>query len=58
MGVKVRERPKGSGVWWVFIDYQNKRKAKKIGRDKRVARDVAKKDRSAAYTWRFFRRQF
>ncbi len=43
MGVKVRERPKGSGVSWVFIDYQNKRKAKKIGRDKRVACEVADK---------------
>ncbi len=43
MGVKVRERPKGSGTWWVFIDHQSKRKAKKIGRDKRLALDVAKK---------------
>jgi integrase len=31
MGVKVRERPEGSGVYWVFIDHQGKRKAKKIG---------------------------
>ena len=31
MGVKVRERPKGSGVYWVFIDHQGKRKAKKVG---------------------------
>lgn len=43
MGVKVRERPKGSGVWWIFIDHQGKRKAKKIGKDKKLARDVAKK---------------
>ena len=43
MGVKVRERPKGSGDWWVFIDHQGDRKAKKIGRDKRLAIDVAKK---------------
>ena len=43
MGVKVRERPKGSGDWWVFIDHQGDRKAKKIGRDKRLAVDVAKK---------------
>jgi integrase len=43
MGVKVRERPKGSGDWWVFIDYQGERKAKKIGRDKRLAIEVAKK---------------
>jgi len=43
MGVKVRERPKGSGIWWIFIDHQGKRKAKKIGKDKRQATVVAKK---------------
>jgi integrase len=31
MGVKVRERPKGSGEWWIFIDHKGKRKAKKVG---------------------------
>ncbi len=31
MGVKVRERPKGSGVWWVFIDHHEIRKAKRCG---------------------------
>lgn len=43
MAVKIRERPKGSGIWWILIDHQGKRKAKKIGRDKRLAREVAKK---------------
>lgn len=43
MGVKVREKPKGSGVYWLFINHNGKRKAKKIGKDKRLARDVAKK---------------
>jgi integrase len=43
MGVKVRERPEGSGVWWVFIDHQGKRKAKKIGEDKELALEFAKK---------------
>jgi integrase len=43
MGVKVREKPKNSGIWWIFIDHQGRRKAKKIGRDKRVALEVAKK---------------
>lgn len=42
MGVKVREKPKNSGNWWVFIDHQGRRKAKKIGRDKRTAIAVAK----------------
>jgi integrase len=43
MGVKVRERPRGSGIWWIFIDHQGTRKAKKVGRDKRTASEAAKK---------------
>ncbi|MDM8535992.1 tyrosine-type recombinase/integrase [Desulfobacterales bacterium HSG17] len=43
MGVKVREKKKDSGEWWVFIDHKGKRKAKKIGNNKRVALEVAKK---------------
>ena len=43
MGVKVREKKKGSGVWWIFIDHQGRRKAKKVGRDKKVAENIAKK---------------
>jgi integrase len=31
MGVKVREKVKGSGEWWVFINHQGKRKSKKVG---------------------------
>ena len=43
MAVKINQRPKGSGIWWVFINHQGKRKAKKIGRDKRLAQEVARK---------------
>jgi len=43
MGVKVKERPKGSGIWWVFIHHRGKRRAKKIGKDKRLAREIAMK---------------
>ena len=43
MGVKVRERPKGSGTFWVFIDHQGRRKAKKIGPDRKLAVEVARK---------------
>lgn len=43
MGVKVREKPKGSGEWWIFIEHQTKRKAKKIGKDRGLANEVAKK---------------
>jgi integrase len=42
MGVKVREPPEGSGIWWIFIDHQGKRKAKKIG-NKKLAYEVARK---------------
>ena len=42
MAVKVRERPKGSGVWWIYIDHQGRRKAKKIGKEK-LAHEVAEK---------------
>ena len=43
MGVKIRERPIGSGIWWVFINHHSQRKAKKIGKDEKLAREVAKK---------------
>ena len=43
MGAKVREKIKGSGDWWILINYNGKRKAKRIGKDKRVALEVAKK---------------
>jgi Site-specific recombinase XerD len=41
MGVKLKE--KTPGEWWIFINHNGKRKAKKIGRDKRLAQEVAKK---------------
>jgi integrase len=42
MGVKIREKPKGSGVWWLFIHHEGKRKSLKIG-DKRQANAKAMK---------------
>lgn len=44
MGVKVREKVKGSGEWWIFINHQGKRRSKKIG-DKRTTNKVAKEIR-------------
>lgn len=41
MSVIVREKNKGE--WWVFISHHGKRKSKKIGNDKRLAFEVAKK---------------
>ena len=28
MGVKVREKVQGSGIWWVFINHQGDRESK------------------------------
>jgi integrase len=42
MGVKVREKVKNSGEWWVFINHKGKRRSKKIG-DKRAANAVKRK---------------
>jgi integrase len=47
MGVKIREKPKGSGQWWIFISHNGKRKAKKVGRDREQAERVATKAEAA-----------
>src|SRR6478672_9546680 len=43
MAVKVRERPAGSGKWWVFTDWKGKRSARFIPQGKRAAQEVAKR---------------
>jgi len=43
MAVKVRERPSGSGKWWVFTDWKGKRSARLIPQGKRAADQVAAK---------------
>lgn len=40
MGVTVREKPSGSGVWWVFVNHKNQRTSKRVGSEK-AARKVA-----------------
>ncbi len=40
MGVKVREKVKGSGVWWIFVAHDGKRFSKRVG-DKKTANKVA-----------------
>jgi integrase len=42
MGVRVREKPPGSGNWYVYINHQGKRKAKRVG-DRKAALEVARK---------------
>ncbi|MGD8991343.1 MAG: site-specific integrase [Desulfobacterales bacterium] len=46
MGVKVREKPPGSGIFWVFINHNSRRKSKKIGMDEDLANEVAEKIRA------------
>ncbi len=43
MGVKLREKPKGSGIWWIFITHQGKRKSKRIGQNLGMAQEAAEK---------------
>ncbi len=42
MGVKVREKVKGSGAWWVFISHGGRRTSRKVGSEK-AALEVARK---------------
>ena len=42
MGVTVREKVEGSGVYWVFIHYKGKRVSRKVGSE-RAANDAAAK---------------
>ncbi len=43
MGVQVRQKPIESGVYWIFINHNGKRKSKKIGTDEKLAKEVAEK---------------
>lgn len=43
MGVTIREKPPGSGKWWIFISHHGKRRSKKVGsraRALKVAEDT------------------
>jgi hypothetical protein len=42
MAVMVREKISGSGIWWVFIHHDGKRRSKKIG-DKKKALELAER---------------
>jgi integrase len=43
MATTVREKPKGSGIYYIYIHHNGRRKAKKVGKDKRLAHELAKK---------------
>ena len=51
MGVKVREKPKGSGVYWIFINQNKKRTSRRIG-SKAARREGPKDHRSKAHSRR------
>lgn len=41
ISVNIRQKPKGSGIWWIFISHKGKRTSKRIGRDKKTAKEFA-----------------
>jgi len=43
MAVTLREKPQGSGTWWLFIHHKGIRKSKKIGTDVKIAQEVCEK---------------
>jgi len=42
MGVTVREKIEGSGIYWVFVAHQGRRTSRKVG-DRKAAREAARK---------------
>ena len=41
MGVRAREKLKGSGVWWVFVHHEGRRTSRRVG-DQDAAEEVAR----------------
>ena len=56
MGVKVREKKKGSNVWWVYVNHGGQRRARRIGA-KREAEDYAKEIRRGIAVGAFLKRE-
>ena len=48
MGVRVREKIRGSGEWWIFISHRRKRASKKIGTRKAAKEAATKIEREIA----------
>lgn len=53
MGVKIREKIKGSGVWWVFISYHGQRRSLMVG-EKNDAIIVGSKVKRALFAGEFY----
>ena len=45
MGVRIREKPKDSGVWWVFIHHEGRRTSRRVG-GKKEALEVGRQIRA------------
>jgi integrase len=48
MGVKVREKVKGSGEWWIFINYKGRRASKRVGTRKAAKESAVKAQKEIA----------
>jgi integrase len=50
MGVKVREKPPGSGNYWIFINHQGRRKSKKSAQTQSRPMRLLKKSKPGWYS--------
>jgi len=53
MGVSVREKPKNSGYWWLFIRHQGQRVCQFVSQNKEIADDAAADIRKEIRTGKF-----
>ena len=53
MGVSVREKPKNSGYWWLFIRHKGERVCQYVSQDQETAEDAAKDVRRDIRTGKF-----
>src|ERR1700730_10210056 len=53
MGVSVREKPKRSGYWWLFIRHQGQRVCQYVSQNKEIADDAANDIRKEIRTGKF-----
>ncbi|MFA5706820.1 MAG: tyrosine-type recombinase/integrase [Patescibacteria group bacterium] len=45
MGVSIREKPPGSGIYWLFISHRGRRTSRKIGTNRKRAEEMAEEIR-------------
>mgnify|MGYP001195923714 CR=1 FL=1 len=42
MGVRIREKPKGSGNYYIYIHHEGRRKSVKVGKDRKMAEQICR----------------